>query len=92
MEINNHTKHNLTNYSINDKKLKAVSSDHCLLIMEFKLKTVSKKKTKIKIPNFDDTESQIRFKYATSDTCLFTDCFKCKSNWLTQFEISNIKT
>ena len=94
MEIINHTDHNLTNYSLNNNKLKAVSSDRSPLVMEVKLETVPIKKTKIEIPNFDDTESQIRFRQATSDTNIFTDCFKGESNLLTQCEIwlSKLKT
>ena len=64
MEILNHTEHNLTKYSNNKEKPQAVSSDHAPLIMEVKLEIVPSKKIKTVIPNFNDTESQMKFKQA----------------------------
>ena len=87
MEILKHTEHNLTKYSINNDKSQAVSSDHAPLIMEVKLQTVPTKKLKIEIPNFNDTDSQIRFKQATSNTTEFSDCFKSDDNLLKQCDM-----
>ena len=90
MEILNHTDHNITRYSTNEK---AVSSDHAPLLMEVTLESVPTKKIKTVIPNFNDKESQMKFRQATSHTTAFTDCFQGDKNVLTQCEtwLSKVK-
>ena len=75
MEVLNSKKHNLTNYSLLNTKAEAVNSDHAPLIMEVQLESIAKKKEKVEIYNFEDTESQIKFKKKTSETTIFTECF-----------------
>ena len=44
--------------------------------MDLKLEAKAVKKEKVKIPNFEDKESQHQFKINTSETTIFTDCFE----------------
>ena len=76
MEIVNDKKHNLTNYSLLNKKSEAISSDHAPLIMEVKLEARAVQKEKVEIHNFEEKESQLQFKKNTSETTVFTDCFE----------------
>ena len=76
MEIVNDKKHNLTNYSLLNKKSEAISSDHAPLIMEVKLEVRAVQKEKVEIHNFEEKESQLQFKKNTSETTVFTDCFE----------------
>ena len=55
--------------------------------MEVQLETVPNKKTKIEIPNFDDKESQFKFRQATTNTNEFTDCFKSEGNLMKQCDV-----
>ena len=86
MEILNYTDHNLTNYSLMNNNSEAVSSDHAPLVMEINLEAVPTKKNKIELPNFEDKDSQIKFRIATSETNVFTQCFESKDNVLKQCE------
>ena len=84
MEIFNHTDHNLTNYYKSETKYEAVTSDHAPLFMEIKLEALPIKKKRVQINNFQDIESQLKFKEATSETTLFTDCFEGQQDVLKQ--------
>ena len=70
----------------NHSENKAVSSDHVPLCMEVKLEAIPTKKQKIEIPNFQDIESQLKFKKATSETAVFTECFDSQQDVLFQCE------
>ena len=76
MKIVDDKDHKLTNYSMLNKEGEAVSSDHAPLLMEVKLEAKPTKKEKIEIYNFEDTESQLKFKDNTSKTNVFTECFE----------------
>ena len=51
-------------------------------------------RNEIIIPNFEDKESQIRFKKTSSETNVFTQCFESEDGVLKQCEtwISNIES
>ena len=76
MEILNDTSHMLTNFSAMNDKGETTNSDHAPLKIKLKLDVAPVKKQKIEIPNFNDLESQLRFKENTSKTEIFTKCFE----------------
>ena len=75
MKIFNHTDHNLTNYHKKNDTYEAVSSEHAPLSMEVRLEAKPTKKERVEIPNFQDIESQLKFKKATSETSVFYTMF-----------------
>ena len=86
MEILNDSSHRLTNYSAMNDKGESIDSDHFPLKMEVKLDAAPVKKLKIEIPNFNDKESQLKFKENTSNTTVFTKCFETMQPVLVQSE------
>ena len=76
MKICDDKEHKLTNYSMLNDKNEAVNSDHAPLVMEVKLEANPAKKVRTEIHNFEDNDSQLKFKESTSNTDAFTDCFQ----------------
>ena len=76
MEILNDNSHMLTNFSAVNNNGEPVNSDHAPLKMEIEMDVAPVKKTKIEIMNFNDKESQMKFKEITSQTNVFTKCFE----------------
>ena len=70
---------------MNDKG-ESIDSDHFPLKMEVKLDVAPVKKQKIKMPNFNEKESQLKFKENTSYTNAFTKCFENMQPVLEQSE------
>ena len=89
MQVIDDKEHKLTNNSMMNDKNEAVSSDHAPLVIEVKLESIPTVKEKREIPNYEDKESQLKFKENTSNTKVFTECFetmqpvlKQSDNWL----------
>ena len=73
MQIIDDKNHKLTNYSMLNDKNEAVSSDQAPLVMEVKLESIPTVKEKREIPNYEDKESQLKFKENTSNNKVFTE-------------------
>ena len=80
-------KHIITNYSRLNPDGIAVSADHLLMKMEIKLQTVPIRKQNLEIFNFNDKKGQETFKYNTSETKEFTDCFENLDSVLEQADM-----
>ena len=75
MEIIDHKDYTLTNFTNMNNNKTPVTSDHVPMRMDVKLEAFPVRKAKIELHNFEDKESQIKFKKQTSETNIFTNCF-----------------
>ena len=94
MEIIDHKDYSLTNFTNMNNNKTSVTSDHAPMRMDVKLEAFPVRKTKIELHNFEDKESQIKFKKQTSDTNIFTNCFNTLQSVSVQSEkwLSHINT
>jgi hypothetical protein len=75
MVIDEKKDHILTNYTQAQKGCKAVESDHFTEYLDINLQLISEKPDRNEIFNFKDPESQLKFKYITTNTNKFSNCF-----------------
>ena len=76
MVIDEKKKYVLTNYQAVKRTGKAIDSDHNTQYMDLDLKIESIKPERIEMYNFKDKEGQNLFKQISSETSLFSNCFK----------------
>ena len=76
MQIDENKKFVLTNYEQARKGGKACDSEHLTQILDVNLKMISEKPKRRELFNFQNSECQQKFKFETTNTNDFTDCFK----------------
>ena len=85
MVIDEKKKDVLTNYQAVKRIGKAIDSDHNTQYMDLDLKIESIKPERIELYNFKDKEGQNLFKQISSETSLFSNCFKNNKPLVVQF-------
>ena len=75
MVIDEKKEHVLTNYKGVKKGRKAIDSDHFTQYMDLDLEVKKEIPERREVFNFEDSESQEKFKISTSGTKAFTNCF-----------------
>ena len=86
MVIDHEKKYILTNYRQVGKGGKAIDSDHFTEFMDLDIEIEAERPERVEIFNFKEEEAQAKFKYLTSDTKDFTDCFKDETPLLKQIK------
>ena len=76
MQIDEHKNYVLTNYEQVRKGGKATDTDHATQIMDINLTIRSDKPERRELYNFKKAENQQKFKYETTNTNDFTNCFR----------------
>ena len=86
MFIDDKGKYQITNYIPVKMNKRAVDSDHAILYMDLNVKIKKEKPIRKHVFNFKHYESQQYFKKITSETLLFTECFRNDTDIMEQIK------
>ena len=76
MKIDEDQEYPLTNYTTNQKRRRAIDSDHFTLFLELSLLFCKRKEQRTELFNFRNTECQNVFREKTTNTTEFSEVFR----------------